>query len=486
MGFIDGSVISIAVPQIRSGLGASFEQVQWVQNAYILFLSALMLLGGAAGDRYGLRRLFGLGIALFVLASLLCAGAWSPQSLIAFRALQGIGAAIMIPGSMAIISKNYPRDERGRAIGIWVAASSITTAFGPFLGSLLLTFGGDAAWRMIFAINLPAGAIALYLLRRHVPDDLPQNLRKLDIPGAILATLSLATIAMGLTSLGGADSAGQPIGLLVSGLVLGGCAVWWQKRAAEPMINLDLFRSRIFSGANVLTFLVWSGLTAHLFFLPMLLVVAWQLPETYAAGLFAPLALMVALVSPLSGRLVDRFGTRLLLTTGPLIVTVADLAIGYGIFNRDYWTGLLPAVLLLGLGMGLCASPLSTAVMLSVKDDQAGSASGINNMVARMAGMFAIAGLGALAAFVYGAVVKGSDLHADIKDLMLEAGFGERLTGGLYQISTVELQVVGMNHAMIVICIVTALMALTGSFVGWFTQAGKHKEDEIQPLGKLE
>lgn len=473
MGFLDSSVVAIAIPQIRVSLDASFSQAQWLTNAYILFLSALMLLGGAAGDRYGLRRTFAVGIVVFVAASLLCALAWSAESLIFFRALQGFGAAIMIPGSMAIISRNYPRAERGRALGLWVSASAMTTGIGPMIGGVVLSAGGTEIWRWIFAINLPLGLIALAMLYLRVPDDAPKARVPLDIVGAVLVTVSLAAIAFGLTLLGESrDSglAGFALPLIVGGLALGVVAVWYELRLRHPMIDLTLFSSRVFAGANILTFLVWAGLGAQLFFLPMVLVTGWKLPEYYAGAIFLPFSLIIAATSPYAGRLVDRHGPRLPLTLGPALASLGYLAMAAGLYAQSYWFGVLPAIMLQAVATGLSASPVSSAVMLAVEDDQSGAASGINNMVARMSNLIAIAGLGAVVAFVYAMVVRAHGLNEVLTEAMITAGFGERLTGALYQVGAEEAQRAGMTIGLAVMCCIIAAFCLIGAVVGWRTQ----------------
>ena len=207
MGFIDGSVVSLAMPAIRADLGASLVDAQWISNAYMLFLSALVLLGGAAGDVFGVRNIFATGIAVFMAMSLACALSTDAQMLIVMRAAQGIGAALMVPGSLAIIAKSYPAATRGRAIGTWAAFSSLTTSMGPFIGGMVLSFGADWMWRLIFAINVPIGLVALGLLYWRVPPDRPTHRRRLDIPGAVLATAGLGVMAWGLTSFGLPESA---------------------------------------------------------------------------------------------------------------------------------------------------------------------------------------------------------------------------------------------------------------------------------------
>jgi EmrB/QacA subfamily drug resistance transporter len=403
MGFIDGSVISIAIPAIRADLGATLADAQWVSNGYLLFLSALILLGGAAGDRFGLRNTFGLGIGLFVLASIACALAPSPLLLVVARAVQGIGAAFMVPGSLAIIARTYPREERGRAIGIWAAASSFTTIAGPIIGGFLLTALGDWSWRLVFAINLPLGLVALALLWLAVAPDQGGAHRKLDVAGAVLATLALMLVAFGLTGDGseGAPPLSHTIVWCGGGLLLAGAFIAWEKRAAEPMLPLRLFADRSFSGANALTFTLYFALGGTLFFLPMTMIGGWgESPATVSLALL-PLGIMLAVVSSFSGRWADRLGPGPLVTAGSLLAAAAFAGLGITAPLHDPWLAVLPCIALLGLGMGLVVSPLSTAVMTSVNDGETGIASGVNNAVSRVAGLVAIAVLGAVVAPVF-------------------------------------------------------------------------------------
>ena len=236
------------------------------------------------------------------------------------------------------------------------------------------------------------------------------------------------------------------------------------------MVDFYLFRSRVFAGGNILTFLIWAGMGATFFFLSMLLIVGWKLPPTFAGSMFVPFGFMVAIVSPMVGRMMDRLGARILLTLGPIVVGGAFMAIAWSVAKQEYWVGLLPSLALLGGGIGLIASPISAAILNSVENQFSGMASGVNNMVARGAGLFAVAGLGAFVAYVYALIIRGGELHPDIAEMMVTAGFGERLTGGLYQVATVELQVVAMNHAVIALFLLMAVMAYVGALVGWFTQ----------------
>ena len=267
LGFIDGTVVSIAIPAIRSDIGATFADAQWISNAYAVTLSALILAGGAAGDNFGLRRTFVIGIVLFIMASLACALAPGPSSLIAARAVQGIGAAIMVPGSLAIIAKAYPKEERGRAIGIWAASSALTTALGPVIGGLILSTFGAGVWRLIFAINLPLGAVAVYLLLFKVPADKPAERRDLDLSGAAIATAGLGALAYGLTALssGDAGSIVLPLAFVVVGIFVFVGFILWERRQHDPMVDLSFFRSGAFSGANAATFFLYFALPESCF-----------------------------------------------------------------------------------------------------------------------------------------------------------------------------------------------------------------------------
>jgi EmrB/QacA subfamily drug resistance transporter len=397
LGFIDGTIIAIALPAMREGLGATLAQAQWINNGYLLSLSALILLGGALGDRYGVARAFGAGIVVFVAASLLCAIAPTPETMIAGRALKGIGAAAMIPGSLALIARTYPREDRGRAIGIWAAASALTTALGPVLGGIALSLGGPEIWRVLFAINLPLGVLALWLLYTHVREDPPGQPNPLDWPGAVLISAALALLAYGLT---GSDG---PVDLrpLSAAALCFAWFLWREARTPFPMIPLDLFRDRAFAAANLATFLIYFALSTVLFFLPMTLIAGWGTPEALASAVFAPLSVFISTLSATSGRLADRYGPGRLIGAGGMIVAMAFAGLAIGIGTQNIWLGVVPATALMGLGMALVVAPLSTAIMTSLPEERSGVASGINNAVSRVAGLIAVAAMGSLAATLY-------------------------------------------------------------------------------------
>lgn len=401
LAFIDGTVVTVALPVIGSEFGGSLNLMQWVVNAYALLLAALLLIGGAAGDLYGRRRVFNTGVAIFALASLWCGLAETAQQLVAARALQGLGAAFLVPNSLAIISAAFPESERGRAIGTWAGFSAIAAALGPILGGWLVDLG---SWRLVFLINLPVAALTLGLSFWRVPESRDATAgRRMDWAGAVLAVLALAALTYSLTGLGEGGSLPQRMLLLIG---LGGLAVllvflWVEARSNDPMLPLALFRSMAFSGANLLTLFLYFALSGVLFFLPITMIEAHGYSATLAGAAFLPFTLVMAFMSRWAGGLLDRFGARLPLTIGPLIA-----AIGFLLFippepGAPFWLSVVPAMLVLGLGMAVTVAPLSTVVMNALSAEQSGLASGVNNAVSRLSGLLAVAGLGVVAAVVF-------------------------------------------------------------------------------------
>jgi EmrB/QacA subfamily drug resistance transporter len=399
MAFIDGSIVQIALPAIQSDLDASFATLQWVVSAYSLFLGALVLVGGALGDRLGRRRIFLVGTVVFVVASALCGLAPTAGMLVAARALQGVGAALMVPQSLAIIAASFPEERRGRAIGTWAAASALTTAVGPPLGGLLVD---GISWRAAFLVNLPIGVFALVLTLRAVPESRATTPAPVDWLAGVLATLGLGGLTAGLVEV---PARGLADPLVLAGFATAAVALplflLHESRTAAPMVPLGLFRSRSFTVLNVLTVLLYGALGGALFTVPYTLI-ALRGYEAAEGGLaLLPMALSIGLLSRRFGAIGDRTGPRLPLVAGSSLVAAAMAWLAWTETSGSYWTGVFGPMLGIGIGMAVVISPLTTAVMNAVGDDLSGTASGINNAAARVAGLLAVAVTGALMVAVF-------------------------------------------------------------------------------------
>ena len=387
MAMLDGTVVNVALRTIGEDLGATLAQLQWITNAYLLTLASLILLGGSFGDRFGRRRVFVVGVIWFAAASLLCGLAPSPEVLIAARALQGIGGALLTPGSLAMIQGAFAPEERAPAIGAWSGLGSIAAAIGPFVGGALVDY---ASWRWIFLLNLPIAAVTVLIAVRSVPETRdPRASPHFDVVGAVLAALALGGSTYALIEWGGA---GGWIAVLVS-LASGVGFLLVEAREPQPMLRLEMFRNVTFSASNAMTLLVYGALGALTFFVVIELQTVSGWDALAAGAAFVPMTIIMLFLAPAGGRLGQRIGPRIPMTVGPLIMAVGTLGMLRIGPDVNYVLDVLPAIVVFGLGLAVMVAPLTATVLAAAPDEHAGIASGVNNAVARAGSLLAVAAL---------------------------------------------------------------------------------------------
>jgi EmrB/QacA subfamily drug resistance transporter len=392
MGFIDGTAVNVSLPVLQRELHATTAQTQWVIEGYSLFLSALILVGGSLGDLYGRRLIFGLGIALFALASAACALATTPEVLIGARCIQGVGGALLTPGSLAMLSAAYSGEARGRAIGLWSGFSALTAALGPVIGGWLTQ---AFSWRYVFVINLPIALAVLVIIARHVKESRDESaVRRIDVAGSALATIGLALLVYGLIAMNGRHISASALASVIAGLAALAFFAVFERRTDDPLLRPDLFKVREFSISNAYTFFLYAALGGSLYFVPFVLINVHHYSPAAAGGALLPFIAIMVAASRWSGGLVVRIGARTPLLLGGVLAGVGFLAYALPGSGGSYWTTFFPAAIVLGCGGALFVAPLTTTVMNSVPVEHAGVASGINNAVARTAGLIGIAALG--------------------------------------------------------------------------------------------
>jgi EmrB/QacA subfamily drug resistance transporter len=447
MAFLDGTVVNVALPDIGRDLGAGTSALQWILNGYLLTLASLILLGGSLGDRYGRRRVFVLGVLLFTVASLLCAIAPGVELLIGARMLQGVGGALLTPGSLALIEASFRPGDRARAIGAWSGLGGVATALGPLLGGYLI---GAVSWRAIFLINLPIGILVAWAAGRHVPETRDASASgPVDLRGATLAALGLAGTTYALIEAPGEGATALVLAAGAGGLLALAAFFALERRSPNPMLPLEIFRSRQFSAANGVTFVVYAALGGFFFLLVSFLQISMGYTPVEAGAASLPVTLLMLAFSARAGALAQRIGARLPLTVGPLVVALGLLMMARIDPGDGYLTTILPAVIVFGAGLTLVVAPVTATVLAAADTRHSGIASGVNNAVARVAGLLAVAVLPAIAGL-------SSDSFYD----------PAKMTHGF--------------HVGMVVC---AVLAAGGGILAWFTIEATVLHAEAEPGG---
>jgi drug resistance transporter, EmrB/QacA subfamily len=492
--FIDTTVVNVALPVLQSELRTDIIGAQWIVESYALMLSALILVGGSLGDRFGRKRVFSIGLMLFAVASAGCGLAQTTAQLIIARAAQGIGAALLVPGSLAIISASFSKEDRGRAIGTWSGFTAISAGVGPVLGGWLIE---NISWRWIFFINLPLAILVLIITWWRVPESRDENAgERMDITGAVTATFGLGGVVYGLIEAGahGFKDARVILSLSVGAVLLLLFLFIEKKRGERAMMPLALFRSRTFAGANLLTLFLYAALSGLMFFLPFNLIQVQGYSATEAGAALLPFVLTMFLLSRWAGGLVGRYGSRLPLVLGPIVA-----AIGLSLFMLpgsgavSYWTSFFPAVMLMSLGMAASVAPLTTTVMGAVEERHAGIASGINNAVSRTAGLISVAALGIVMTGVF-----AGNFESRLQPLNLPAEVRAGLQSQASRLATIAIpeSLAGETRQAVkraveesfvrgfrIVILVSAILALMSAFFAWLFISGRTKSVNDSVVG---
>ncbi|HEX6554240.1 MAG TPA: MFS transporter [Ktedonobacteraceae bacterium] len=476
MAFLDGSVVNLALPLLQADLHATAADAQWVMELYLLFLASFILLGGILGDHYGRRRIFVIGTTLFILASICCGFAPNLALLLLARAVQGLGGALLVPGSLAVISGAFSDQQREQAIGTWSAGIAIAAIVGPVTGGWLVQ---HASWRWAFFLNLPLAVIALAMALWKVPESRDEACQeKRDVWGTLLTVVGLGGVVFGLVEAGPLGF-GHPLvlGALVGGIAALAAFLLVEAHLDAPLVPLSLFRSRSFSGANLLTFLLYAAFGGITFLLPFNLIQVQGYPPVAAGAVLMPYFLLMFLLSRRAERLTDRFGVRLPLVVGPLITGIGMALFAVPTVGSVYWVTFFPAVLVMGLGMALNTAPMTTLVMGAVEQRHAGIASAINNAVARIGGVLSIAVLGTIIISAF-----NSSLDAHLAHLPLSPGVRQMVDAQRPKLAGIQLPagITGQLHAALkqavdesfvsgfrVVALMCAGLALAGALCGW-------------------
>lgn len=479
MAFIDGTALNVVLPALQQSLDASGAALFWVLNAYLLMLAALILIGGALGDKLGRKKIFMIGIAIFIAGSAACGFAGNITLLVIFRVVQGVGGALMIPGSLSLITSAINDKERGKAIGTWSAVTTLVTLGGPILGGALADAG---LWRFIFFINVPIGVAALLILATKVAETKDEtDTGKIDFPGAALIAVGLALLTFGLLRMPGKGWNDIFVwGTVVTGLLFLGGFIWVERRSKNPMMPLGLFKNRVFSGCNLLTLFLYAGLSGGMLFVSLNMIQVQHYTQTESGMSFLPFTILMMLIARFAGSLADKWGPRIFLTIGPVVAGIGLILLSFiGQTNgyRDYWTTFFPGILVLGAGMSFTVAPLTATVMGALPDHLSGIASGTNNAISRIASVFAVAVFGALAGLFFTGMLQQSiqPLHLDpasYKAVMLQAGnLGNAKVPSVVQQSLHQQVITAYHNSFIAayrkILLLSGILGLAGGVTGF-------------------